>query len=273
MGWLIRYEAFPQFFDPTLQGYREMSRTLPALRDSWMKILSNGEHVGYVNSSIEMTEVEGEEQLQMRTQILIRVYYQGRFELVRLTNEVLLDSRQDLTGSLSTFSAGTYTGSLHLEPIEGSKDFTMTAQLNQMKFKRQISLPPGVVISSPLMDTGLRSVTVGKTVYIRTMDPFSPTGELRTVEVTGISVESRTLPGEERPLDVTLVSIKMGDWDLEAEIDEFGRIVRQETPFGMTFVQSDASTAMKIPKDNAFDPVQLLSTSSYPSFMKLPENL
>lgn len=273
MGWLIRYEAFPHWFDSTVQGYREMSRHLPALRDSWMKILSEGEHVGYVNNSIEMTEVEGEEQLQMNTQILLRIRYGGGLELVRLSNEVQLDARQNLMGSFSTFSLAAMSGSLRLEPVEETRTFEMTVTFNQMQFSRSITLPPGAVISSPLMDTGLRAVKVGKTIRIRSFDPFSPSGELRTMEVTGVSRERRRFPGQEQEVEVTQVRIRFGDWDLKAEVDEFGRIVYQETPFGLTFVQSDASVAMKIPQNQAFDPVRLLSGQNLPSLINFPENL
>lgn len=273
MGWLVRYEAFPQWFDETMQGYRELSRHLPALRDSWMKIMADDKHVGYVNSSIEMMEADGEEQLQMSTQLFIRIAFQGQTQLLRLNNEVRLDSRQEMQSSLSTFSMGPYNGRLSLTPREEKNKFVMEVQFNEIKFKRDVDFPPGVVISSPLMDAGLRTVKVGKTVKIRSMDPFSPAGELQTVAITGLSVESRILPGETQALEVTRVQIKFGDWLLHAEVDEFGRIVTQETPFGLTFVQSEANEAMKIPHENSLDPLTLLSSPAMPSLMNLPVSL
>lgn len=273
MGWLIRFEAFPGFFDPTLQGYREMARHLPALRDSWMKVMSEGKQVGFINSSIEMTEVDGEEQLQMRTQLLMRIHFQGKLELMRLNNEVHLDARQMLTGSYSSFSMGPYAGSLSLVPGNGQDNFLMTVQFNDIHFKREVKLPASAVIASPLMDAGLRSVKVGQTLKIRSMDPFSLSGDLRTVEIRGLSMEERILPGTVEPVKVTTVAMKMGDLELHSEVDEYGRILRQETPFGFTFLKSEANEAMKIPRDQAFDPMTLLSGSQLSSFFKLPVGL
>lgn len=273
MGWLIRYEAFPQWFDETMQGYRELSRHLPALRDSWMKIMSEDQHVGYVNSSIEMTDTAGEEQLQMSTQLFMRIDFQGSSQLLRLNNEVRLDARQNLKSSLSTFSMGPYAGRITLTPTEEERRFQMEVQFNEIKFQRMVDLPAGAVISSPLLDAGLRTVKVGKTVKIRSMDPFSPSAELRTVEITGLSSSTRTLPGESQEVDVTRVQMKFGEWILFAEVDEYGRIVTQETPFGLTFVQSEANSAMKIPDENSLDPFTLLSSPALTSMIKLPVSL
>ncbi len=273
MGWLIRYEAFPQWFDPTIQGYRELSRHLPALRDSWMKIMADDKHVGYVNSAIEMMEVAGEEQLQMSTQLYIRIAFQGQTQLLRLDNEVRLDSRQEMKSSLSTFSMGPFSGRLSLTPRNEKNTFLMEVQFNEIKFQRDVELPPGVVISSPLMDAGIRTVKVGKTVKIRSMDPFSPSGDLQTVTITGLSAESRILPVETQAVEVTRVQMKFGDWLLDAEVDEFGRIVMQETQFGLTFVQSEANTAMKIPAANSLDPLTLMTSPAMPSLINFPVSL
>lgn len=273
MGWLIRFEAFPHLFDPTLQGYRDLSRNLPALRDSWMKVMSGDQHVGYINSSIEMKEEEGEERLQMSTQALVRVFFQGKLDLMRLTNQVTLDARQELIGSLSSFSLGTYSGSLQLEPAGAADKFIMSIRFNDIKMKREIQIPRGAIISSLFMDTGLRSVKAGKTVTLRTVDPFSFSGELNTVEVTGLSSEWRRLPGESRDVLVTRVRMKTGELEVEAEVDEYGRIIRQETPFGLTFEQSEAGVAMKIPKGQGFDPMQILSDRDFSGLVKLPGGL
>lgn len=273
LGWLIRYEAFPHWFDETMQGYRELSRHMPALRDSWMKIMDGDRHVGYINSAIEMIDVEGEEQLQLSTQLFMRIYYQGQLQLLRLYNEVHLDASQELQGSVSSFSMGPFDGKLSVEPQEKNDRFLMKVEFNDFKFQKEIDLPPGVVMSSPLMDAGLRNVKVGRTVKIRSMDPFSPTGELRTMEITGLSSESRVLPGGDQSVEVTRVQITFGELLLHAEVDEFGRIVTQETPFGLVFVQSEANEAMKIPAQNALDPQTLLSSPAMSSMMKFPVSL
>ncbi|MEX2606535.1 MAG: hypothetical protein WD708_04250, partial [Kiritimatiellia bacterium] len=270
MGWLIRYEAFPHWFDDTVQGYKSLSRDLPAIRDTWMKVMAEGKHVGYVNSSIEMEDQEGQEMLLMSTQLLLRIDLQGVTEMLRLHNKVRLNSRHELTGSESSFSLGRISGQMNITGTEKNEIFDVAAQLNEIQFNRQIRIPAGAVLFSPLMDAGMRSVRPGRSLKIRTLDPFSFSGELQTVEIKGLSSERRLLEGEEREVLVTRVAVHVGDLVLYSEVDEFGRVLRQETPFGLIFVQSTAQQAMKVPPENNLNPLTLISSPAFPTMMNLP---
>jgi hypothetical protein len=270
MGWLIRYEAFPHWFDDTVQGYKMLSRDLPAIRDTWMKVMSDGKHVGYVNSSIEMEDVEGQEVLVMSTQMQLRIDLQGTAEMLRLQNEVKLNSQHELIGSESDFSLGRISGQLNIMGTDRKDAFDVKAQFNEIQFNRQIRIPPGAVLFSPLMDAGMRSVRPGRSMKIRTLDPFSFSGELQTVEIKGIESSRRRLEGEDRDLLVTRVAVHVGDMVLYSDVDEYGRVLRQETPFGLIFVQSTAHEAMKVPPENKLNPLTLISSPAFPTMMNLP---
>lgn len=266
-AWLVRYEAFPHVFDGTLQGYRDLANDLPAMRDTWMKVYAGGEHVGYLNSSIEMEEAEGREELTMTTQLVLRILFQGRPETLRFTNDVRLNARHELLQSDSGFSLAALSGDLLLKPMEKKGDFELQIEINGMKLTRMVTVPEEAVISSPMMDQGLRSVKPGQVLRIRTLDPFSMSGELQTVEIRGISRKIKSLPGESQELEVTRVETHFGDLVLESEVDQFGRALWQQTPFGLSFLISQPQEAMKIPDQNAVDPAELLSSSLFSNLL------
>ena len=80
MGWLLRFEAYPEWFTGDALGYKTLSKQMPALRDSWMKLSYDGQHVGYSHSSVEMEEVDQEEQLLLRNTLFLRVWMPNGIE-------------------------------------------------------------------------------------------------------------------------------------------------------------------------------------------------
>jgi hypothetical protein len=267
MGWLVRFEAYPYLFDDTVQGYRELSGDLPALRDSWMKILSNGEHVGYLNSTIEMEDVEGKEELVLATSLSLQVRFQGRPQPLRFQNEVRLNPRHELVSSASSFFLSGISGSLNLIPSGVPNEYRLDLEVNEVKLSRKVTLPDEAIISSPLMDQVLRDVRPGQTLRIRSMDPFSMSGELQTIEITGMKTERKFIPLFDEFLEVTRVESRFGDLVLESDVDEYGRVLWQKTPFGLTFVHSTANRAVRLPEGNALDPAELFSSNLFDSIL------
>lgn len=265
MGWLIRFEAFPHWFDRDLRGYRELSGRLPALQDSWMKVLADGKQVGYLNSTVEMREEEGKERLLLGTRLHLRLRVGGRGESLRFVSEVRLNARQELMGSSSNFFMGDLEGDLELVSTGEKEMYTLRARLKDVQWNRDIRIPREAVVSSPLLDAGLRSVRPGRTLRIRTLDPFSMSGELRTVELEGLSSGMERPPGYPKPVEVTHVVLRMGDLRLDSWVDAYGRVVRQTTPFGLSMVIADAQEAMEVPEGNAVDPLTLMSGFPLPS--------
>jgi len=260
MGWLIRFEAYPHLFDETVQGYRELSRDLPAIRDTWMKVFSNGDHVGYLHSFIEMKDVKGEEELNMTTELVLRIYFNGRKETLRFNNTIRLNARHELLGSESGFFLAGLSGDLFLTPLEKPGEYEMKIEVNDLSFNRTVSIPEEAIISSPFMDQGLRSVKSGQTLRVRAVDPFSMSSELTTIEIRGISSKTTTLPGENQTLKVTRVETHFDDLVVVSDVDQFGRILWQKTPFGLTFRISTADQAVDIPDHHALDPAELFSS-------------
>jgi hypothetical protein len=62
----------------------------------------------------------------------------------------------------------------------------------------------------------------------------------------------------------------MGEITLRAWVDDYGRVMRQETPFGLVLVASTAQQAMQIPSGNAVEPLSLLKNNLITSWPPMP---
>lgn len=271
MAWLIRYEAFPHLFEDTLQGYQALARDMPALRDSWMKVMANDQHVGYANSTIELEEDNGRESLSMRSQFQLRVLWQETQHTLRFNSQIRLGQNQQLLKAVFTFSMADYSGDMTITPTDTKDDFLLTGRIQSMPpFQRRIKIPPEALLSSPLLDAGLQAVRPGGFRRIRTIDPLSATGETRDMIVRGESYEVLRFSDDSPPIRVTRISMQMGEITLRAWVDDYGRVMRQETPFGLVLVASTAQQAMQIPSGNAVEPLSLLKTNLITSWPPMP---
>jgi hypothetical protein len=277
MGWLIRFEAFPHWFEETSRGYETLTHDLPALRDSWMKVFADDRHVGYVHSSTQIEEVEGREQLALNSQMVLRLLLGGEPRMLRFHSEVRLNGDSEfLRSSLSCSISGLLKGEISLEPEPGDTRYRMRLEMEletmpDVRLSRLIEVPRDVIVASPLLDNGLRALRPGQVMRIRTLDPFSVDGSTRTLVLRGEKDDGWnevTMDGER--LDVRKVSMTLGDIRLNAWLDEYGRTLRQETPFGLTLVLSDSNKAVQIPGENSLDFSELLNRSPLSSFSEFP---
>ncbi|MCD4741188.1 MAG: hypothetical protein K8R67_01725, partial [Desulfobacteraceae bacterium] len=58
LGWLVRYEAYPEFFTHKLDGYKSIISKDVLLIDSWMRILVNDSPVGYSYTKMEVEKTD-----------------------------------------------------------------------------------------------------------------------------------------------------------------------------------------------------------------------
>lgn len=278
MGWLIRFEAFPHWFEDFSRGYPALTRDLPALRDNWMKVFAGDKHVGYLNSTTQLVEEDSREEVSLASQLLLRLRWGGEVRIMKLRSEVRLNEQSHLLNSrLEGSIGGVLDGSMTLRPEEGGSRFRLSVlvefkDLPDIRFSRPIEVPSNVIVASPMLDNGIRSLRPGETMRIRTLDPFSADGGIRTLVLRGEKDpdwEETTMEGE--TLAVRKITLTMGELTMNAWLDEYGRTLRQETPFGLTLVLSTPSDSVQIPDDAALDFQDLMSNSPLPSFSTFPE--
>lgn len=277
MGWLIRFEAFPHLFEETARGYEALTRDVPALSDNWMRVMAGDKHVGYLHSSTQIDEANGREELALESDLVLRIRLGGTERILKLESEVRLNERSEFLHSRLWCSiGGMLEGEMSLRPEEGSDAFDLTLhiefeELPEMRISRVIEIPQNVIVASPMLDNGLRSLRPGQTMRFRTLDPFSADGGIRTLVLRGeeVSEEERAQFDEDRG-EVRKISMVLGDLTMNAWMDEYGRTLRQETPLGVTLVLSTPRESVQIPKGSALDFQDLLSNSPMSSFPQLP---
>lgn len=258
MSWLVRYEAFPHWFEDTIQGYRTLTREMPAVRDTWMKILADGTHVGYANSTLELEEDgDGRDVLHMRSQMVMRVRMAGSTDELRMNTGTRVRGGQELHSFHANFYYGNFQGEVRGQREEGEM-FLVDMEVQNRNFQRRMRIPDQAVISGPMMEAGLRNLRPGRQLRMRALDPLSPSGELMDIVFTGEGPDDIRVGGE--PVRANRVSMSFRDMELHAWLDDSGRVLRQETPFGLILEAASNHDAIRVPSENAVSPSALLST-------------
>ncbi len=265
VAWLIRWEAFPEWFEEDSAGYRTVLRELPAVRDTWMKVLAEGEHVGYANSTIELEEVEGREQLLLLSQFLLMVAMADGPEAFRVTTRARLSGAQQLRQFEADIFFQQWQGKITGVRSQG-ENFDVTLRFGPLALSRRVAISDRAVLNNPLGDVSLPPLREGQELRLRTVDPFSLSNEPREVVLRGEG-EDLIRIGAQEPRSASLISLRSGELTLRVWVDEFGQILRQETPFGLVLESSSVQEAIRIPRENALNPLTL---KQQPAFMSLP---
>jgi hypothetical protein len=265
MAWLIRYEAFPHWFEHTVQGYSGLMRDMPAVRDSWMRVYFRDAHVGYAHSSIELDDSAETEDVLLQYALFMRVRMPEGSENLRMSSSIRLDVNMNLTSFELGFYFGEIRGEMQAVALgKDSYDVRLKFQGNEMH--RTMTYPSNAILSTPLMDIGLRELKPGKQMRLRVVDPLSFTGETKEIVMRGERQEWITLHDAEKPVQTTRVAVDSGGITTRAWINELGQVLRQETPFGLMLEMATTQEAISVPSENAIDPRELLSSSSLPGF-------
>lgn len=256
LGWLIRYEAFPHWFEDTVQGYRTLTRDLPAVRDSWMKIYAGDVHVGYANSSVELEEVDGREELILQSQFQLMVEMPDGIHPLRVSSSVHIHSQQHLAHFTVQFHFQRMQGGVEGRRAEGDQ-FDVELRAGNAQMRRRLTIPRDVVINSPFAEAAMRNLRTGQQVRMRTLDPLSLGGETREMILRGEGQERIALRNG-REVDARRMSMTLGDVTMGVWLNEYGMVLKQETPFGLTMEMGDVSEAIRIPDENALNLLDLL---------------
>ncbi len=256
MGWLIRYEAFPHWFEDTVQGYRTLTRDMPAVRDSWMKIYSGDVHVGYANSTVELEEVDGREDLVLKSQFQLMVEMPDAVTPLRVSSAVHIRNQHQLSHFEVQFHFQRMQGHVEGHRVEGDV-FEVELSAGNAQMRRRVTIPPDVVLNSPFAETAMRNLRPGQQLRMRTLDPLSLSGETREMVLRGGGSGKITLRnGSEH--EARRMTMTVGDMTVNVWINEHGMVLKQETPFGLTMEAGEVSEAIRIPEENALNVLDLL---------------
>ena len=145
-GWLLRYEAFPEFFTHKLDGYKSIISKDVLLIDSWMKILVNGSPVGYSYTRMEVEKSDPVNHYRIENSLKFSVNLAGTKQNISIKANSVLNNIYQLQKFFFSIKSKGYSMLIKGEKIKENtfKVTTTTANTTQTK---KVIIPEDVTIS------------------------------------------------------------------------------------------------------------------------------
>jgi hypothetical protein len=238
--WLIRFEAFPEFFTHSLSGYRGILPDSLLLKDSWMRILFNDRPVGYSFTSVEANDKAGSRGYEMKNEVTINLAALSLNSTFELESSAFLDSGYKLQG---------FQSSITLSPLvlqvkgtrRDAERFDIRIETPQSTRSVISAIPDDAILYNPFSDIAAQRLKPGRKLTLWTFDPVS--ARKIPVKAEALRHESITL-GNQNFDCIVIQSLYMGIM-LTSWVDAEGNVVRQTSPLGFTLEKCSAEEAIK----------------------------
>jgi len=227
VGWLVRYEAFPDRFTRSLAGYRGLLPEDVLVSDSWMKILFQDEPVGYARTVRDFDESGPVPRYTVHHNLHLRFRMAGIHREMQADAAVFLD----LTRRLQRFTFRLATRELSLG-VEGRRArgemFDVTVTTGPTVSQTRMRIPDDTILFSPMQELGVSGLRPGQELTLQILDPvtFARTPVVvRAVRREPFVVGSSTVPA-------TVLRSEYQGVTLHSWVDEEGSVLRQDTSLG-----------------------------------------
>ena len=244
-AWLVRFEAFPEHFTHSLEGYRSLFSKDILLVNSWMKIMFKGVPVGYTHTSMDSSESTALVHCTINNRTDLKVRFMGRPQVCTMNASVGLDATYRLQNFSCSLGGGGYSANVSGERNSG-RIFNVKFNLNGNPYKLALNLPDDAILYSPMAPMTMKRMKVGQEVSVPTYDPI--TMKKTKVTMKAIRQESLAVSGEE--CETTVLSTDYHGRQFLTWIDSNGNVVKQETPLGWTMEKCSAKEAFEAFRDS-----------------------
>jgi len=238
LAWLIRFEAFPEYFTHSLDGYRGLLSRDILIMDSWMKIMSRGVPVGYTHTSMDTTESSPREHCKIDNRTDLKVKFMGQQRIATLTASFTLDVNYNLQKFSCTLLLGADSYEIAGERTVG-KVFKVSTNISGMPPTLAVELPDDVVLFSPMSAVAMKRMRVGQEIKLHTLDPF--TMKKTDIVVKALRKERLTISGKQ--CDTIVLGSQYRGSSMLTWMDSAGNVVRQDTPLGWTLEKCTSEEA------------------------------
>ena len=244
--WLVRYEAFPSFFSPEHQAsYEAMLSGGPIIVDTWMKVLINGNHVGYTHSSVDVDEENPNERYSFSSKTVLRISLLGSPQYISVYMGAKLNTFYALQRFSMSLENATYSMKLTAVRLDGDR-FLAKMETPAGKQNFAVELPEDVVIYSPAMDAYIYDLKPGERYLFNTLDPMTLTPMPMSVTAQG------DVPFDQNGTQVTarLFLYDFNGAQSKTWMNDEGDVLLQETPWGWSMEASTPEQAVAFPRGN-----------------------
>jgi hypothetical protein len=257
MAWLIRTEAFPEYFGTRSPGYRGLAHTGTLLMDRWMVIRFNTARIGYSHTVVDIDETTPDRQIVIQNETLMTLKILDSVQNVRVTSDANLDAFYHLqTFRFALVSRGYSVTLLGRRERDQTFRVIISSAGNQQTLR--IEIPDDAVLYSPLTDMLLQRLQPGQTVRVRLFNPA--TLAVSDIPVRALRHESLQVLGTNVPtivLEANVQGLSMTSW-----MDDQGNILKQETPLGWTLLACTPEEA--VTRDATASVDELLTAMAVP---------
>lgn len=228
--WLIRYEAFPEYFTRSLSGYKGLISREVLVADSWMMISFRGSPIGYSHTGIDVSENNTLEHYVMENRVHIALNIMGKRNNIHAISSVMLDTAQNL--SRFTFSLSSPVAVVKVEGVrrDGSNYEVSLFTEPDSRQTTTLSIPPDVILYSPLTETAMKNLKPGQDITMRILDPIS----MKKTNLMIHAVRRETITVSNIPVEATVLSTQYQGIEMTSWIDINGNLLRQESTIGWT---------------------------------------
>lgn len=245
-GWLVRYEAFPRWFAASFQGYRSLLQNGPLVLDSWMQVLFKDTPIGYSHTWVDSRVESAPESFTLRNQTQMQLPVLGFTQPIYLSAGATLDAAYQLQEFFAQLQSSVYATRLDGRRL-GQDRFHVRIQTDAGTQETDLTIPPDVILYSPLTEMAVSRLKPGDTLNLRVFDPLSLT--VAEVAMHAVRREPMKLNGQTQ--DTTVIKTVYQGLETTGWVDAAGRMVRQETPFGLTLQACTFDEAMAFRKEPA----------------------
>jgi len=239
MGWLIFYEAYPEFRNQTSAGYRTFLSHGVMVMDRWMKISFQGKSIGYTHTSVDVDEKDGVNQYRINNRTILSLSIMGSRQRIAVNADAVVDVLYKLKSFTFDLTSTGYAISVEgVRKKDNLFDIAIKGVGSTQRFS--VTIPEGAVIYSPMTEMTLRSLSPGEDAVIQIFNPVTLTAQKVTVR----ALRHEPLLYQGKAIQTTVLAAKVDGMETLSWIDREGLMLRQETPFGWTIDSCDAKEAL-----------------------------
>ncbi len=255
-GWLIRFEAFPHRFARVDAGYRSLLKDGTLILDNWMRLEFQGNPVGYSHTWLDSDVKSAETAYTLRNQTQLALNLLGRDHQIMVTMSATLDPDYRLREFSSVLMADVY-----MTRVEGAAvapgTFRIRMRTAHSDTTFMLNVPEDVVLYTPMSAMALAQLAPGESLRLRVLDPMT----LTVADLTAEALRWETPPQSGAERKTILLKFVYNGLETLAWIDDLGRVVRQETPFGWNLVACAPEDALvsRAGVGRIFDPARVMA--------------
>ncbi len=250
--------------------YKEFIPPDLVLRDEWFGIYFNNNKIGYANFTFGLDEVDAHQGYKMDAEAFLLFPVLGTTQRVWLKMSSKIDPKYRLKSfSLSFFSS---VQQIEISGIRKNENrFTVTIRQNGQASETEITIPEGTVLDNffgPPKE--LHNPHPGMRIKFLSFNPL--TLQFQEVQLSVLSQEEIKIDSQK--LSSYLVVTKFSGLESKAWIDDKGRLLKEETPLGITLIREPQDKALEFISATKKENIDLAQFFSIPSNVRLePEKI